>query len=68
VSAKFFGGPNILNFSELQYLVWDNTSQSTKRQKMLEMWREWHPLATPMPTGDLLGPCRRPGAHGHHVG
>jgi len=26
------------------------------------------PLATPMPTGDLLDPCERPGARGHHVG
>jgi len=27
-----------------------------------------NPLATPMPAGDLLGPCGWPGARGHHVG
>jgi len=26
------------------------------------------PLARPMPTGDILGPCGWPGARGHHVG
>jgi len=25
-------------------------------------------VATPMPAGDLFGPCGRPGARGHHVG
>jgi len=34
---KLLEGANILTFSELDYFVWDNTSQSTKRQKMLEI-------------------------------
>jgi len=49
-----------LIFSELHYFVWDNTFQSTKQQKMLEIWREC-PLATLIPAIDLLGPCGRPG-------
>jgi len=64
---KIFFEPNILTFSEQQYFVWDNTSQSTKRQVMLEIW--WPCLlATPMPADYLLGPCRRPDARGHHIG
>jgi len=51
-----------LTFSKQQYFIWDNTSQSTKPQEMLEM------SATPRPADDLLGPCRRPGASGHHIG
>ena len=31
-------------------------------------WPPLPPLATPIPAGDLLGPCKRPGARGHHVG
>jgi len=59
-----------LSFSEQQYSVWDNTSQSTKQQEMLEIREPCHlaPLATPMPADDLLGPCRQPGARGHHTG
>jgi len=34
---KIFFEPNILTFSEQQYFVWDNTSQSAKRQVMLEI-------------------------------
>jgi len=34
---------------------------------MLEMGEAMAPLATPKPAGDLLGPCGRPGALGHHV-
>jgi len=43
-----------LTFSEQQYFVWDNTSQSTK-QEMLEIWGSFHfvPLATPVPADDL---------------
>jgi len=56
-----------LTFSELHYFIWDNTSQSTKRKNARNLTRI-SPLATPMPAGDLLGPCGRPGARGHHVG
>ena len=37
---------------------------------MLEIWGQGHlaPLATPMPSRDLLGPCRQPGACGPHTG
>ena len=62
-----FFEPNILNFSEQQYFVWDNTSQSAKRQEMLEIWWPFL-LAMPMPTDNLLGPCRWPGARRHHIG
>jgi len=65
-SLKIFFTPNILTFSEQQYFVWDNTSQSAK-QEMLEIcWLCL--LATPMPADNLLGPCGRPGARGHHIG
>jgi len=61
-----FFEPIILTFSKQQYFVWDNTSQSAK-QEMLENW--WPCLlATPMPVDNLLGPCRRPSARGHHIG
>jgi len=59
--------PNILTFSEQQYFVWDNTSQSAKRQEMLEIWGPCR-LATPMPTDNLLGACGRPGARERHIG
>jgi len=66
-SLKIFFEPNILIFSEQQYFISDNTSQSAKRQGMLETW--WLCLlATHMPADNLVGPCGRPGAHGHHVG
>jgi len=56
-----------LNISEQQYFVWGNTSQSAKRQEMLEICAPCH-LATPMPADNLLGPCGRPGARGHYIG
>jgi len=56
-----------LTISEQPYFVMDNASQNTKRQEMLEMGEAMAPLATPKPAGDLLGPCGRPGALGHHV-
>jgi len=34
---------------------------------MLEIWGPC-PLAAPMPADNLIGPCGRPGAHGHHIG
>jgi len=69
-SPKFFGGSNIFTFSEQQYFVWGNTSQSTKRQEMPEIQEPSHlaPLATPMPASDLLVPCGGTGARGHHIG
>jgi len=36
-SPQFFGGSNIFTFSEQQYFVWGNASQSTKRQEMPEI-------------------------------
>jgi len=42
----------------------NNISQSAK-QEMLEIW--W-PCLLATPVDNLLGPCRRPGAHGHHIG
>jgi len=42
-----------------------NASQSTKRQEMLEIWGV---IATPMPAGDLPGPCGLSDARGHHFG
>jgi len=56
-----------MTFSEQQYFVWDNTSQSPKRQEMLEICEPCN-LATPVPADNLLGPCGRPGAYGHHNG
>ena len=42
--AQNFLGGNILTLSEQQYFVWDTTSQCTKRQHMLEIWRQhWSP-------------------------
>jgi len=56
-----------MTFSEQQYFVWENTSQSVKQKEMLEIW--WPCLlATPMLADNLLGSSRRPGARGHHIG
>ena len=45
-SPKFFGEPNLLILSEQQCFLWDPSSQSTKWQDMLEIWR-----------GQLAPPC-----------
>jgi len=39
-------GPSVLTLREQQCFVWDTTSQSTKRQDMLEIW--W--VVAPLPT------------------
>jgi len=36
-----------LTLSEQQYFVWDNASQSTKRQGMLEVWGACGPIGCP---------------------
>jgi len=37
-----------LTVGEQQYFVWDTASQSTKLQKMLEIWEDMAPLVTPV--------------------
>jgi len=55
-TQKFFLGPNVLLFSEQRYFVWDNASQSTKRQKMLEIWGRapWSPWLRLCPRATYL--------------
>jgi len=45
-SPKFGEGLNILTWSEQHYFVWETTSQSIKRQKILKIWGLMAPLAS----------------------
>jgi len=48
-SQNFLEVPNIFTLSEERYLVWYNTSRSTKWKDMPEAWKEtMAPRATPM--------------------
>ena len=58
---------NIWTFSEQQYFIGTTPLKVQNDKKMLQIWVPCH-LATPMPAHNLLGPCGRPGAYGHHIG
>ena len=71
VASPKFLRTKYFDFKRPTVFCWDKASQCTKRQEILEIWGLMPPLATlvtPMPGGDLLGPCERPGARRHHVG
>jgi len=62
---EFFWGPNIFTFSELKYFVWDNTSQSTKRQKCWKFDANGAPWLRLCPRATYLALSS---ARGHNVG